>query len=103
MHQIIVEKRKEIARICRRYDVNRLEVFGSAARSTDFDPARSDVDFLVEYKPPLQPRLLERVLNMQDDLQGILGRKVDLTRDGTINNPYLKSSVDEDREFVFEA
>jgi predicted nucleotidyltransferase len=25
------------------------EVFGSAARAGDFDPARSDIDFLVEF------------------------------------------------------
>ena len=103
MHRIIAEKKEEIARICRRYDVRRLEVFGSAARGTDFDLAKSDADFLVEYKPPLQPRFLERVLNLQDDLQGVLGRKVDLIRDGTIRNPYRKASIDEDREVVFEA
>ncbi len=103
MHRIIAEKKQEIARICRRYDVRRLEVFGSAARATDFDPARSDVDFLVEFQPPLVSRLLERFLDLQDDLQGVLGRKVDLTRDGTIQNPYRIASIDEDREVVFES
>ena len=41
----------EIAEICRRYRVTRLEVFGSVARGTDFDTETSDVDFLVEYHP----------------------------------------------------
>ena len=40
--------REELRDLCRRFHVRRLEVFGSAARG-DFDPARSDIDFLVEF------------------------------------------------------
>ncbi len=103
MHQVIAQKKQVIARICRRYEVRRLEVFGSAARGTDFDPARSDADFLVEFKPPLLPGLFERKTDLRGELHEVLGRQVDLIRDGTIRNPYLKISVDEDREVVFEA
>jgi predicted nucleotidyltransferase len=39
------------ADLCRRFRVRRLDVFGSAARGDDFDPARSDVDLLVTYEP----------------------------------------------------
>ncbi len=45
MHQTIAEKKKEIAAICRKHRVERLEVFGSAARGTDFDPDNSDAYF----------------------------------------------------------
>lgn len=38
MRAAISDKREELAEICRRYGVARLEVFGSAARGTDFDP-----------------------------------------------------------------
>ena len=41
--------REELAQIVRRFGVRRLEVFGSAAREADFDAARSDIDFLVEF------------------------------------------------------
>ena len=41
---------EEIARLCQRYRVQRLAVFGSILRA-DFDEARSDVDFLVEFEP----------------------------------------------------
>lgn len=50
MIPIIVSKRREIAELCRRFRVRRLDVFGSAARDTDFID-ESDVDFLVEYEP----------------------------------------------------
>jgi len=102
MHQLIASKQKEIAAICRRHSVERLELFGSAARGTDFDPLRSDIDFLVEYEPPLLPRFLERRMQLQDDLQEVMNRKVDLVRKGTIGNPYLQETIDEDREVVFE-
>lgn len=42
MHPLITAQHSAIANICRRYQVRRLEVFGSAARGTDFDPERSD-------------------------------------------------------------
>lgn len=49
MHVAIADKKEELAAICRRYGVARLDVFGSAARGTDFDPQTSDADFLVEF------------------------------------------------------
>ncbi len=39
-----------IARACERHGVLRLRVFGSALTDR-FDPARSDVDFLVDFRP----------------------------------------------------
>ena len=51
MHAAIADKREELAELCRRYGVARLEVFGSAARGVDFDPEASDADFLVEFDP----------------------------------------------------
>ena len=56
----IADKREELAELCRRYDVARLEVFGSAARGTNFDPETSDADFLVEFDPNSDlPRVLQ--------------------------------------------
>ena len=47
----IATHRDELRDLCRRFQVRRLEVFGSAAREADFDPVRSDIDFLVEFGP----------------------------------------------------
>ena len=41
MHPLIEQKRIEIAHICQRLGIEKLEVFGSAARGADFDPAHS--------------------------------------------------------------
>lgn len=102
MHQIITDKRDDIAAICRKYDVTRMEIFGSAAREKDFDPSSSDIDFLVEYNPPLLPGLIARRRGMREDLQDLFARKIDLIRMGIIRNPYRLASIEEDRELVYE-
>ena len=48
MSPVLEPYRQQIEASCRRFHVRRLEVFGSALRD-DFDRARSDVDFLVEF------------------------------------------------------
>ena len=72
----IAERREDLAALCRRFDVTRLEVFGSAARRAHFDDATSDVDFLVELRPRTDE--LVRLLDLREALEGLLGRRVDL-------------------------
>ncbi len=45
-----------------------LEVFGSAARG-DFDPARSDVDFVVEFERDLPVKALDTYFGLKDALE----------------------------------
>ncbi len=103
MHAEIADCLDEIARICRRHRVRRLDLFGSAARGTDFGPETSDADFLVEFEPPLLPGIARRVVGLQTDLAETLGRKVDLMRAGTIRNPYLRASIEPERGSVYDA
>ena len=100
MLQVIEEKKEAIAEICQRYDVLRLEVFGSAARGDDFKPGASDVDFMVQFSRT-RPVDLDRYFDMREELARMLGGKVDLVEEGAIKNPYLKASIDEDREHVY--
>jgi hypothetical protein len=44
----ISSHREELRELCRQFHVRRLDVFGSAT-GDDFDPARGDLDFLVEF------------------------------------------------------
>ena len=102
MHTAISEKQEELAAICRRYDVARLEVFGSAARGADFDPERSDADFFVEFKPDSKLEGFDRYFDMLFALEEALGRPVDLARRHLITNPYMKESMTEYTEVVYE-
>jgi hypothetical protein len=78
VHHLIDQRRAEIAMLCRRYGVRRLEVFGSAARGADFDPVTSDADFLVDFEPGRDLSPLEQFFGLADALQRLLGRPVDL-------------------------
>ncbi len=69
MHPLLQQHRSEIADLCRRYRVHRLEVFGSAARGGDFDPEKSDVDFLVEFDSPALDGFASNYFNLQESLQ----------------------------------
>ena len=77
MHADIATKRPELACLCRRHAVARLEVFGSAARGADFDAARSDADFLVTFAPEARNDLAA-FLDFKTALESLLGRPVAL-------------------------
>jgi predicted nucleotidyltransferase len=77
MHAAIAEKRQDLIALCRRYGVERLELFGSAARGADFDPARSDADFLVTFSSRTRDDL-SAFADFREGLEALLGRPVDL-------------------------
>jgi uncharacterized protein len=101
VHADIANKRQELITLCHRYDVARLEVFGSAARGGDFDPARSDADFLVEFKLKSALPPLEQFFGLADALAKVLGRPVDLVEASAITNPFIRAAVDRSRELVY--
>ena len=104
MLPVIAEKRAEIAALCRKHHVRRLDVFGSAARGTDFNPAESDFDFLVEFdRGEPDAMTLGTYLGLKDSLDALLGRPVDLIEPGEVRNPYIKASIERSREPVFGA
>ncbi len=76
-----IEISKEaIASFCRRWQVTEFALFGSALRN-DLGPD-SDVDVLVSFAPDARWTLFDMV-DMQEELEAIFGRKVDLvTRRG---------------------
>ncbi len=66
---------KILKSFCVARGIRRLSLFGSAARE-DFNPARSDVDLLVEYEAGMHPGLDH--FRIADELSELFGRKVDL-------------------------
>ena len=81
--------------------MTRLEVFGSAARGTDFDPQTSDADFLVEFDPDCGLAPFDQFFDLAEALSMTLGRPVDLVEPGAINNPYLRAAIDRSRDLDY--
>ncbi len=101
VHALIEQHREAIAEICRRHAVRRLEVFGSGARGVEFDPQRSDVDFLVEFDTADGAATLNAFFALQGELAAVLRRPVDLVMAGSLANSFLKAEVDRTREPVY--
>jgi uncharacterized protein len=98
----IATHREEVAELCRRFHVRRLDVFGSAARG-DFDPARSDLDFLVEFAP-LQPgAYVDAFFGLKEGLEALFAKPVDLVSAASIRNPYFRQSVEGTKASLYAA
>ncbi len=94
--------RAEIAELCLRFGVQRLELFRSAARVLDFDPTRSDVDLLVTFDRARPPDLVA-YFDLNDELSALLGYKVDLVMAGAIRNPIVARDIDRWKQPVYTA
>jgi uncharacterized protein len=103
MHPLLLQHRADIDALCRRFHVRQLEVFGSAARGEDFDPARSDVDFLVDFDRTRITPDLGTFFELRDQLAAVIGRPVDLVMAGSIRNPFIRADIERSRETVYAA
>lgn len=89
-----------LAALCRKYGVARLDVFGSAT-TDDWQPARSDLDFVVVFRPQPGTGLADRYLGLAEDLEALFQRPVDLITERSIRNPYFKRNVEATRTPVY--
>lgn len=100
MHALIEQHLDSIEAICRRYHVRKLDVFGSAARASDFNPQTSDADFLVEFS--IQPKL-RLLTGTKSELEELLGRPVDLVERGAVRNPYVLADMNRYSQNIYVA
>ncbi|HWE92679.1 MAG TPA: nucleotidyltransferase family protein [Tepidisphaeraceae bacterium] len=90
--------RNALVEFSRRWKVAELSLFGSVLRD-DFGP-QSDVDVLVSFRPDAHWSLMEWV-DMQDELEGLFGRRVDLVAKGGLRNPFRRHEILNNREIVY--
>ena len=90
----------QVVEFCKRWQVNEFALFGSVLRD-DFRPD-SDVDVLVSFNPAA-PWSLFDLVTMQDELQNIFGRPVDLVEREGLRNPFRKRSILNGREVIYAA
>ena len=80
-------RRGDILRIADRHGARNIRIFGSVARSETND--RSDLDVLVEMG---RERDLIDLISIQQDLEDMLGCKVDVLTEAAIS-PYIRESI----------
>ncbi len=101
MVALIEQKRTRIVELCREYGVQRLELFGSAATGEDYDPGRSDLDFLVEFERSETIGPADQYFGLWEDLKNLFGRDVDLVTARSLRNPYFIKAVNETRQVLY--
>jgi predicted nucleotidyltransferase len=99
---VVEQHRPQIEALCRKYGLKRLELFGSAARG-DSDPNRSDFDFFYEFASDDWKGTADRFFGLLEDLQSLLGRRVDLVSLKVAKNPYFLESANRSRITLYAA
>ena len=93
----------KIAELCKKYKVKRLFVFGSIL--TEKFNAESDVDFSVDFdRESIENEKLDWAdifFDLIDELQIVLGRKVDLVVDSNVSNSYFRKELDSTKKLIY--
>ena len=101
MIAVVTERKEQLASLCERYGVLKLDLFGSAARG-DFNPSDSDLDFVALFADRMNPNYVDRYLEFADELEMLFGRPVDLITERSIRSQSFRRAVDSDRETIYE-
>ena len=98
----VTERSDALKRICLRYSVQRLDLFGSAATS-GHHPEESDLDFVVEFQPTAFGSYADAYFGLLESLEQLFGKPVDLVIGSAIRNPFFLQSVEDTRIPIYEA
>lgn len=79
--------------------VKRAWLFGSFSRGEE--RPESDIDLLVQYDREKTPVGLFTIVRIQQQLQDILGRHIDLVEEGTLM-PFAQESAGQDKILIYE-
>jgi uncharacterized protein len=79
----------KLSNICQKYQADYLGLFGSMIR--DDAKENSDIDLLVKFSPQNKGGLFE-LSRMRDDLEQVMGKKVDLLTEGFLSK-YFRADV----------
>ncbi|MCO5218894.1 MAG: nucleotidyltransferase domain-containing protein [Thermomicrobiales bacterium] len=100
MHPLVAEH-LEIQLLSEKYGVEKLEIFGSAM-TDEFDPERSDVDFIVHYPVGYDfGYFLSRFQDFEDELAAALGRPAQLVMTSALRNTRFCRDADKTRMTVY--
>lgn len=89
-----------LARLCRKWKVKELSLFGSVLRE-DFSES-SDVDVLVSFNAAATWSLWD-LMEMKEELEGLFGRSVDLVEKEALRNPWRRREILSSYEVVYAA
>ena len=87
LNELLKVKKEEILHLAKHYGAIRIRAFGSAVRGEAQET--SDIDFLVAFEPH---RSLLDLIGLKQDLEELLGKKVDIVSEGGVS-PFLRDRI----------
>lgn len=96
---IIELNRQNIIDICQKHKVKTLAVFGSVL--TDRFSDDSDIDFVVDFTDIDVRDYADNYLKMQESLQNLFGRKIDLLENKAIRNSILLQTINDSKQVIY--
>ena len=100
MDKLLDQKLGEVVELCRRLGARRLDAFGSVLRA-DFDPLKSDIDFLVTFDDAAPVAYAQKYFTLKEGLESLFGRAVDLVTESSLANPYFRQRVTSERQTIY--
>ncbi len=102
MVSVVSDKLDAITALCRKYRVESMYLFGSAA-GADFEPGRSDVDLLVDFGAMDGYAKAHAYFDLLDELREALGTDVDLVMSGAVKNRYIAAEIERTKQMLYAA
>jgi predicted nucleotidyltransferase len=101
MLNLIENKKLELQRLCEKYDVNTMYLFGSATR--DHFNETSDIDIIISFKELPIERYTDNYFELHEKLEELFNRKVDLLTERSLSNPYFIQSIEDTKQLLYAA
>jgi predicted nucleotidyltransferase len=102
MMEMVEQNLDLLGKLCDKYHVKILELFGSAATGQNFDSQKSDIDFLVEFEPLKPGQYADTYFGFLEALEKLFNRHIDLVMSGAVKNPYFLKSINRHRKVLYE-
>ena len=99
--ELLLERnRNEIEGLCRKYQVRRLRLFGSAL-GAEWKANDSDFDFLAEFDAPRDMNAFDQLMGFAIEMKTLLGHNVDVVDWNAAKNPFFKRFAEQQAREVF--
>ncbi|WP_205943663.1 nucleotidyltransferase family protein [Pedobacter cryophilus] len=89
----------DIVNLCKKYKVKSLYAFGSVLND-NFNES-SDIDLIVDFSNIEVEDYADNYFDFKFSLQDILKRPIDLLEEKAIKNPYLRQSINQNKQLVY--
>lgn len=89
----------QIKKLCIKYKVKTLSIFGSAVHG-NLNP-ESDIDFAVDFEESDPFKYADLYFELKEKLEKLLKRKIDLVELRGIKNRFFKKELDETKVLIY--